>query len=183
MGNKISKNSHYIATTLLTLIAFFGLAAPLVSTGAFRENGFNMISFASNVINDSYRALLYITGVFSILQLLACVTAILFFIITLSLPEKKNDKKLSFIFNIIYLCLMFVYMILGITYAAIASSKVDGAFYTLSYIPFMLGTLVFVFYYLQQKLEGNFQKPEKTEKAEKPVKVKKGKIEEAKEEE
>lgn len=171
MNNKIKNNIHYISTGLLALISFFGLAFPLAKGSLWgSENGFNMISFASNIVQDSYSALLYIMGVFCILQLLASIAAFGYFMFTIYSKEKKNEKQLAFIFNIIYLCFLFIYMILGIIFAALSSHDLGTAFYTLSYLPFILGAFVFIFYYIQQKLSGEY-----IEKVEKPVKVKKAK--------
>lgn len=153
MNSKISKYYDYISTGLLTLIAFFCLAFSLIKGGGgdFAElgfggisaNGFNYISFTS----EGWLA--YLTGAMCILQLGVCVFMTIYFIKILCTGEKEGDKKLFFIFNIVFLCFLFVYFVLGVLFVAF-----DGVGYTLAYIPLLLGVFVFIFYFLQKKVNG-----------------------------
>ena len=154
--NKINKNIHYITTGLMALISFFGLIFPLIksqSMGLFTmsENGFQFIAFSSSLVASD--VLMYLMGAFALLQLLAAVTAFVYFMITIYSKEKVNEKKLSFIFNIIYISILFVNMVLGIVAVILANDGV-ASFYTLGYIPFILGAFVFIFYFINQKMNG-----------------------------
>ena len=152
---KISKYYDYISTGLLTLITFFALAFSLMKTVAggmgmaASFNGFAAISFVEAA--DAW--LMYLTGIICILQLAACITMTIFFIIMHCSEEKESYKKLFFIFNIIFISFLFVYMILGIIYIALYGGFAGS--YTLAYIPFLLGVFVFLFYLLQKKMNGS----------------------------
>ena len=173
--NKINKNIHYISTALMALISLIGLIFPLAKiTGGLSENGFNMISFASNIVSDSYKALLYIMGAFAILQLVAVIMAFVYFMITIYAKEKANEKTLSLIFNIIYMSLLFIYMTLGIVFVILANDGLGFNYYTLSYIPFVLGACVFVFYFINLKMNGT------SDAKAKPAKIQKSKSEDEK---
>ena len=164
--NKLTKNSHYLVTGLLILIAFFGMAFPLIKTSGFSENGFNMISFGSN--SNVSQTFLYFTYVICLLQFLLCVSAIIFFMITLKMKNREWENKVFNIFNWIILGFLIAYMILGIVFVALANNAIK--FYTLAYMPAVLGAFVFTANYIFTKVNSEKEKPAAKTSKEKPAK-------------
>lgn len=159
--NKLAKNSHYLVTGLLILIAFFGLAFPLIDG----ENGFNMISFGSNIgINQTW--FLYIMYVICLLQFLLCLTAIIFFMLAVKKNDIEWEKKVFNIFNWIIIGFLAAYMVLGFTFVGLANNAAVK-FYTLAYVPAMFGALVIVANFIFTKINPEKSKP--AIKSEKPV--------------
>lgn len=160
--NKITKNSHYIVTGLLILIAFFGLSSPLIKyTGGVvtTENGFNMISFGSNFLISE--AFLYIMYVVCVLQLILCVTAIVFFMIAIKKKDSEWEKKVFNILNWVIIGFLAAYMVLGFIFVGLANSELPVNFYSLSYVPALLGALVLIANYIFTKVNCETKTPAK----------------------
>ena len=169
--NKLAKNSHYLVTGLLILIVFFGLAFSLIKAdfgagamglGSLSENGFNMICFGSNV-GISQTWFLYFMYVICLLQLLLCVTAIIFFMLAIKKKDIEWEKKVFNIFNWIIIGFLAAYMVLGFTFVGLANTAAIK-YYTLAYIPALLGSFVLIANFIFTKL--NFEKTKPADKTE-----------------
>ncbi len=174
---KIDKEKNFIQIALtfiigvicLTALAFYLQKVSINNIGDSieigKENGFNLIDFSSDFMASNYSWGAILLGVLCLLQLLVSIITIILSVSSIFIFSKKTTNTINN--TCFYFCLFFLtlYMIEGFVFNKIYSDS--GYYYkgfnleslvnelsvsvsvnTLSYIPFILGIVVFIVYVL-----------------------------------
>lgn len=132
-----------VFTTLFCIVGLsFDLVGTKLNSSRYIENGFMLLDFNSFFITSSYGWATILLGIINWITLVTCVAlgalAIVghFRIKTKSRPIYLSSIIVSLIFSALYL-------IEGAVYKSINSKTLDGNFYTIAYIPFIICALLF----------------------------------------
>lgn len=147
-----------LVLSLLTLIALcfnaVSVKSPYVTEG---YTGFNLMSFDETykIIVESATAY----GVLSIFVLLFSIFGLICSAICLFIKNETRAKKLETVVVIICLIGLLIFMIVGICASSDVKSQLNSSYKkyvkTAAYIPFILGVIFAVLYFVLPKILGN----------------------------
>lgn len=116
------------------------------------ENGFQLLTFTSEYIEGDYVWGIVVIGILCLFQLFVSLVSMIA-IVVYAVRKHPFAYRLQLISSIVCLVFNFLYMLEGITYSSITDATYPDyvSAHTLAYIPFLIGTVLFVVYIIYVK--------------------------------